>query len=431
MNIDTAPKVPSVIKDEVKYRGPATSHNYNFTQEAIAFDLVNLYNLVNTYSETLTEVGVAHVIENLYSQGRINQLEYEFMIMRAKCEDLGHSFDLNRDRTKHIYVLPERMYTEEDMNYPANIDLIYRQVNLPRFSQIYKLYLYNEVDGRITIPDTLKIDITPKPDNLRVFDNGFEKCLNGNQHEFWIRRIINNKDSAVETIIELELPDTIIASRDINCLEFQTYPYHSLDIMSIEYKVNAGWRHVPGFKSYWGVQSEIKWEPPNINYEVFYIQYAENVKLCFGKTPMSRLRIKLRQRTYIEEHDNRIFYLGFKHFNLKNEIVNTKYCEFAFDIEFDMLEEEPKIITGFIPTFNNAAVLSDNSPEMRSLIQYEIFGVDQDGAMEYVSGAPLSVEHGKYHIKTKMHYDQEAGCNPSLRMIDVQYQLVSDYNNIT
>ena len=75
MNIDIPPKVPSVIKDEVIYRGPATSHNYNVTQEAIAFDIVNLYNLVNQYSEKLTEVGVAHFVENLYSQGRINQME--------------------------------------------------------------------------------------------------------------------------------------------------------------------------------------------------------------------------------------------------------------------------------------------------------------------------------------------------------------------
>ena len=429
MNISMAPKIPSVIKDEVKYRGPASSHNYNITQEAIAFDLVNLYNLVNEYSEILTETGVAHIIENLYSQGRINQMEYEFMVMRAKAEAQGHDFMLGRDRTKHIYVLPERMYVEQGMQYPANIDKLYRQANLPRYSQVYKLYLYNEIDGRITIPDTLKIDVGPKPDNMRVFDNGFERCLNDNPHEFWVRKVINNNDTAVEATIELELPDTIIANRDINTIELCTFPYHSVDIMSIEYKVNAGWRSVPGFKSYWGVTHENKWEPPNISYEVFYIQNTENVKLCFNKTPMSRLRLKLRQRTYIEENDNRIFYMGLKHFNVKNEIVNTKYCEFAFDIEFDKLEEEPKVVTAFIPVFNNAAVLSVKSPEMRSLIQYEVFGVDKDGALEYVSGAPLTVEHGKYHIKAKMYYDSESDCNPSLRMLDVQYQTVKDYKD--
>lgn len=427
MDIDSLPKIPSMIKDEVQYHGAANSHNYNQLQEAISFDILNLYNLINEYQNILTDVFSEHYIENVYTQHRMNLLKMEYDRVLIELNKYRNKNKLSRDRTRHINICPYQMFITDDLDYPADINKTYNQVNLVKYNQIHKIYIYDDIHDKIVIPDEFSYEITPYSNSF-IVDNDFKRCINNNKHEYWVRKVVDDTKIFMECSIVINMPDNIISNRDVNTIEFSTYPYHSIDVMSVEYKLNSMWEDVPGFKSYDGIKKEVVKNPPNIDYMRYYIEEADNIKLCFNKTPMNAIKINLRQRTYIEDEGHHVFYLGLKHFDVKYEVCNNLYNEYYFDIEFDKIDTEPKVLTAIVPIFNNAEVLSDNSLDKRSLIELELYSLDDENKMTLVSSTPLNINSNRYRVKVKQYYDNENDVNPSLSRFDIQYQLLAKTN---
>lgn len=420
ININELPKVQSSIKDEVKFRGSLSSGDYNTLQEDIFFDLGNMFNLVNSFDQTLIETSECSVIDNTYTQMRLNSLEAMNLKLQTEVESLKST------GMKRKFLFPVDMNNNKDSEYPAHINKQYDQVNIRAYSTISKLYLYDKLTGTVTIPDTLKVNIEPKADESTIIDSNFNNAFNGVVNEYWYRKVINNNmDTAVATI-EITLPDDIISNRDVNTIELSPFPYGSLEVMAIEHQLNGNWEIAPGFKSHKNAVVRKYKDNYNNNAEEIYVKNAENIKLNFRNTAMSKVRITLRQKSYVEEQGNRVFYLGLKSLNISCDIVSDEYCEFYSEIEFPDAQDIPKMVTGIIPNFNNAHALSDSSTDKKSLISYEFYSINEYGEREYVKNTfPILVDKNKYHLVARVHYDVISNTNPALHTLEVLYNDVS------
>lgn len=415
IDVNELPSIQSSIKDEVKFRGGTNSNDYNSLQEDIFFDLANLFNSVNAFDETLIEVSQNNTIDNTYTQIRLNKLEA--LLKQKEAELEGYK---KTDSSFSKVIFPKDFKNENMSEYKAFINTMYDQLNVRQHTTISKLYLYDTISDVVTIPDTLKVSITPVADNINIFDNDFNKMFSKNASEYFVRKVVDNNVDYVEMDIEITLPDNIISNRDVNVIQLSPFPYASVDITGIQYKLNGNWIDVEGIKSHKNGNTLINKDIYGNNIESYYIKDAENVKLCFKKTAMATIKISLRQKTFVEENGNRTFYIGLKSLDVNCEVVNDEYCDFYAEIEFEDIK--PRTITGIIPIFNNDSALSDSSLEKKSLISYEIYSINDLGDREYIKNSfPMLVDKRKYAIVAKMYYDSIGDVNPSLYSLKVLY----------
>lgn len=418
--LDKLPRMQSSIKDIAKFRGAASSHNYNQLQESIFFDVTNMFNIMSEYENRLKETSELQAIDNLYTQMKMSELEAENMRLQS---------ELNR----YQFYDPRKMLIDvfnvepvETSTAPV-INRLFNQINLKNHSTTSKLYVHDEAIDLVTIPSSLSYELNP-PATTGIVDNDFKLAFNGNDNEFFVRKIISDDAMPKELEIILELPDNIISSRDINSIELCPYPYNAVDILNVEYQLNGNWTRIPGFESHKDYVQDIKLNEYGDIIDNGYIKDAENVKLCFYKVAMAKIRITLRQRTYIYENNKYTFYIGLKKLNVDCENVGGNYCEFSSNIIFK--EKEPKLITSIKPYFNNDVILSDQSDEKKTLMSYEFYSVDEDGCMEYMKDSLPIVCHDKqYVLVTKMYHDRINDINPSLAYLDITYEVTDRIEN--
>ena len=404
----------SSIKDIAKFRGAASSHNYNQLQESLFFDMTNMFNIMSEFENRLQETSELQVVDNLYTQMKLSELMIENQKLRSKIDTALYKDD------RKIYIDVFNAEPIEVATTPV-INKQFNQINLRNHSATSKLYLYDEGLDLVTIPGSLKYEILPVADENTI-DNDLRMAFNGNINEFFVRKVVADDPMPKEMEIILELPDNIISSRNINSIEISPYPYNSLDILDIEYQLNGNWTRIPGFTSHKDYIAETNITEYGDIADTGYIKDAENIKLCFDKIAMAKVRIRLRQRTYLTENNKFIFYFGIKTLDINCENVIGNYCEFSSDIYFE--EDAPKLITSIVPFFNNDRILSDQTNEKKSLMSYEFYEVDEDGAIEYIKNSLPIVAHNKhYRVVTKMYYDRINDINPSLRGLEIKYNL--------
>lgn len=414
IKLEQLPRMQSSIKDEVRFRGAASSHNYNQLQEGMFFDVSNLFNIISDYQNRLQETSVFQSIDNLYTQMKIHELERENDRLNSELGKILFK-QLKRLRIDPFNASPVEVNTTPIINRQFN------QINIKNHSTTSKLYLYDEGVDLITIPSSLRYELNPPPSET-IIDTPFTNAFNGNVNELFVRKIISDDAMPKEMEIIIELPDNIISSRDINSIELSPYPYSSVDVVDIEYQLNGTWERIPGMISHKDYIPRTEITEFGDVVDIGYIKNAENIKLCFNKIAMARIKIKLRQNTYFYENNKYIFYMGLKLFKVDYENPGANYCEFYSDIVFT--EDEPKLITKVIPHFNNDDILSDATDEKKSLLSYEFYKLDEEGTMEYIKNAFPIVAHDKhYKVLTRMYYDRRNGINPSLQNLDVMYEL--------
>lgn len=414
IKLEQLPRMQSSIKDEVRFRGATSSHNYNQLQEDVFFDISNLFNIISDYENRLQETSVFQSVDNLYTQMKVHELELENQRLTSELRKVLFK------ENKKFRIDPFNAHPVEISTTPV-INKQFNQINIKNHSITSKLYLYDEGIDLITIPSSLRYEITPPPSE-NIIDTPFTNAFNGNINEIFVRKIVSDNAMPKEMEILVELPDNIISSRNINSIEIAPYPYSSIDITDIQYQLNGAWQRIPGMTSHKDYVSKTELTEFGDVVDTGYIKNAENVKLCFNKTAMSRIKIKLRQNTYIYENNKYIYYMGLKLFKVDYENVGASYCEFYSDINFT--EDEPKLITRIIPHFNNDRILSDASDEKKTLLSYEFYEVDEDGAMEYIKNSLPIVAHNKhYKLLTRLYYDRRNDINPSLQALDIHYEV--------
>lgn len=404
INLTELPTIQSVDHKPVSFRGSTSSTQYNTFNEDTYFDITNLYSVINEMTNSFQEMSMAHSIDSAYTQMRIGDMP--FIIEQLQNEIEGYKYGIHR---KAIIYPSKITNSTEDK---ADINIQYGQVNIPAYAVSSKLYIYDESLDLITIPSTLISKVTPESDGTTTIDNDFKNCIKDSENEYFIRKVYSDATDPVDMQIEVTLPDNIISNRNVNTIYLSPYPFAALDILNVEYQAETDWKPLPGLSSH-------------KQYKDGAIRNAENIKLCFNKVQISKIRITLRQQTYIVEGERNVFYLGLKHLAVNYEAVDKKFCTFIADVNFNSTKK--KTVFNITPKLNNNNILSDTTNDKRALFSFELYSVNDVGEKRHIKDTmPFTFTDERLMIVTNMYYDSTNDINPSLYKLEIEYDVDGD-----
>jgi hypothetical protein len=421
---------PIVTQHNVRYGGPSSSEDYNNTNRDMYIDLLRLYNNIGNSEEKLREAVNMLLLENLFLQRKIDELQSEIYNLLDQVAQLP---------SRTFKLLPSSMMTSHEgytnVLSPASIDREYMLVTLPvAANAVSKTHLTNYTTGEIFVPSSLRVNIYPSEENY--IENNITKAFDGNNAAYWQRSVTyGGSVSETECLLEINLPTNISSSLYVNSIIFRPFPENSMDIMAIYYNstdnpknitfsetskdshadiVSKGWSLIPGF-------------PVDENEEPIPVLEAQRTKWCFSDTAMTKVVIRLRQRNWVEENGERVFIFGAKEIDVRYENYNRTggYFLTPFSPILNAGETSYSITRIRHHFANNNALSSDGAfnefTNTSNCLTYEVFEENEGGVLESREGNLNNITSPICWIATTLYPDPNYNSTPALDYIEVIY----------
>lgn len=298
---------PTAVRRPVPYRGALTSADYNDSQEEIIADIINLGNAVNSLNARLTRSALITNNESAHLRRQVNALREQQNYNEqtaAKFNTVVHRF-VDLSNTEGI-TFPNGL----DDSSSAMLAAEFGEVTLPANSIENKFYTTSLSSGKLVSPP-LSIRVTGTFDKgagegTTDYEKGGKKyegspnyAFNGINDLYWVRKVEFPLDSRVDEV-ECELTVTVPegSSSNSNLIELIPYPNGALDVMEIATASDLGnnFIRIPGFD-------------PTDNLVAR--------RYHFPSTVVDQVRIRLRQRNWVEENGKKVFYYGLQELGLK------------------------------------------------------------------------------------------------------------------
>ena len=307
--------VPTSSRRPAKFRGALTSADYNDSQQEIVTDIQELSNAVNSLNARLTKSVLILNNENAHLRRQVDALRGQ--------QDFYERQSVQFNTFSHRLV---DFSNTEGITFPNGVDdtrsamlsAEFGEITLPPNSIENKFYTTSLTSNKL---------ITP-PLNIAVagtFDKGagdgqvnYEKggtvypgkpeyAFNGINDMYWVRRVEFPIDSRVD---EVECELTVVvpegSSSNANLLEVIPYPNGAMDVMELATASDLGnnFIRVEGF------------EPTdNLVARRFH----------FSSVVVDQIKIRLRQRNWVEENGKKVFYYGLQELGLKLVDYDKQY----------------------------------------------------------------------------------------------------------
>lgn len=393
-------KAPFYLPSISRFRGATESSKQNDHLEQIFYDLTELFNTANLHEDEIEQLRKFFEVSNHYSQEHMDAMRRELDSLK---EDL---YAVQRPGESYIKTLladdarADRLSEEHEK---ALVDTQHGIITLPYSSySSSKLYLYDSLNEEYILPNTIKYDITPVSDGKTIRENDFKDALTPDEYRLWHReyRYFSGLKEHAEAQIVLTLPDNIISNRDVNTLYVHPFPLNSMDIVNIEYQLDGGWRKLPGFKP---------------------VEDASNTKFCFSPIEMSKVRITLRQRHFIEKGGQQVFHMGIRELGIAHNDYQTGIGRFEMPLEFNPAFTNKEVVS-VTPYYQNEETLSVHQKNSR-LLTFSVYEVDANGKETYISDAfPIQIKETKILLKGILSFDRNTRSTPALSRVEVTYK---------
>lgn len=411
--------IPSIQRQEYKYRGRMDSHLMNEHNVQIFNDILDLFNKANQLQKNVYEMNLTANIEAAcYEQRledtikRLNQLDEVYHNLTAADNDF-------RTQTRYAYEA-----TTDDDDYGAVIDKNSNTVVPHIVSSRSKTKVYDATYDETHVPVSLQAYIGP--DSFRVGgeifsieDSDIMNAFDGKSDTCWFRKVITTTNvEYIDNEIVIGLPEDIITTRMMNQISIRTFPAGYLDILDVQYKSNGAWTQIPGFTSHSGYQEKTALDIFNNTYTYGVIENASDLKFSFMNVQTNQIKIKMRQKnyTYDAENNRRIWYLGLRDIDVVYNMYTNEHSEFDLVYKFPELDKNIKIYDVEVRT-NNENISDDKEFG----ITKEYFYFDSDGfSHKIASTVPFILEGHKMRVKFTIEGGQIA---PNVYSATVKYKL--------
>lgn len=295
------------VRRPARFRGQLISADYNDSQEEIINDIQQISSVVNSLNSKLTRSVLILNNENAYLRRQVDALRRQ--------QDFTERSSARVGSTVHRFV---DLSNTENITFPNGLDdsrsamlaAEFGEVTLPPNSIENKFYVTSLANGKIVSPP---INVTV----LGAFDKGEgeglsnyerggkvyegvpENAFNGINDLYWVRKVEFPIDSRVDQV-ECEMTVTVPegSSSNANLIEIVPFPNGALDITELATASDLGnnFIRVSGFV-------------PTDNFVAR--------RYHFPSTVVDQIRIRFRQRNWIEENGKKVFYYGLQELGLK------------------------------------------------------------------------------------------------------------------
>ena len=408
--------VPSVEKTPISYRTTTSSEEYNKNRENVLSDLLMLFNKANVLEKSLNEASDIIDYENKYLQLKVQDLESKMATLALRYEDSILKKDI---KTTDIY--PEDVSVDSSIS-GAKIDLIYSDITSKESISTSKVNFYDELTGQIYVPPNLiatasSLELKRTPGVIDVNDNEITNAFNGHSSSYWVRKVTTDETiDEVTTDLIITLPESIMTTRDVNEISICPYPVNSVDITDLSYSLANSWVTFPDFLNHRASRLEEYTDTFGITSSITAITDANNLKFNFIELSANQIKISLRQRRYVNgEGGTRIFCLGAKEIDIKNNRYASEYCSFNFNHDFGA-NYMNTYIYGTEAVFNNPTGIEED------LIKYDYYSVDDLGVMhKIIDSVPFVLTAKKLHIKCRLY---RGNVTPNISKLKLKYKIV-------
>jgi len=295
------------VRRPARFRGALTSADYNDSQEEIITDIQELSNVVNSLNARLTRSVLILNNENAHLRRQVNALREQ--------QDFQEKTSVRFNTVTHRFV---DFSNTEGISFPNGLDdtksamlaAEFGEVTLPPNSIENKFYTTSLASNKLVTPP-LNITVSGTFDKGtgdglvnyekggKVYAGKAEQAFNGINDLYWVRKVEFPIDSRVD---EVECELTVVvpegSSSNSNLLELIPYPNGALDITELATASDLGdnFIRVNGF------------EPKD---NLVARRYH------FPSTVVDQVKVRLRQRNWVEENGKKVFYYGLQELGLK------------------------------------------------------------------------------------------------------------------
>lgn len=409
---------PMLRLKKAQYGMKTSSQDYNQNIDDILFNLHNLFEEINYQTDLIKTIEETLRIENQYQMIKIQKLQEELESIKSIYQSI------DEQENQYIeYIYAKDMYTNDSIlpHEKATINKSYNITTLPVLGEVEsKVYLYNEIEGKIIVPDDLKLKIRPEPlyQDIAIQDNDIRNAFNGNNNSVWRRKYlypINTEQNLIETttVLEVTLPENIISNRNVNMIQINPFPISSITIEKIEYYLNGVKSLLPGWPTMRNAQNQIIPQPiRDKGIQAFY----------FSPIDMDSIEITISQDKYMVENNKKVYHLGAQEIGIFNIDYKSNVGRFIGEATLNGTTQI-KVIEEIIPHFKNEILLSDKTQSKSTLFTFDIYQKNQDNQLEYTSDQfPVQLSGNKIIIKGNLFYDDRNNVAPALSHIEVKYR---------
>lgn len=384
----------------VRFRDVADSHKQNVHTEDVFYDLLELYNVINAGEKQFNELREFHEVASHFGLEEIDQLKREIDMLK---EDISALQKPGIEYTKTIPVTSINIDENAEEYERCVIDRQHDIVHLPNWGiSQSKLFLYDDANDEYIIPNTIKYSVLPEIEDLTIQENDFMNCITPDEFSFWHRKYtyLAGLKSSAQAIVQVDLPDEIISSRDVNTIYIHPFPLNTMDILNVEYKLDGGWRTVPGFK---------------------HTENIGNMKFCFSPLEMKSIRLTLRQRHFVRKGNKDVFHIGLRQIGVEFTDYQNDIGRFEVPVEFSRNFVKKEII-GINPIFKNEEALSIHQEGVR-LASFKIYELDDRGRANYLNDTfPVQVKERRVLLKGLLNIDRNTKATPALTGVEIVYK---------
>jgi len=308
MNENNKIVMPQSQRYPARYRGPLISSKYNDFQEGVIEDISNLSTAINSLYSEVSKSMLVLANESSYLRRQVralkNQQDYTEKVAGAS-NSLAYRF-IDAGDTKGITFPNDLDDTRSSM-----LSADFGEVTLPPNAIENKFYVTSLSNGVIITPPDLIVKVRGTFDKLdgkglinyerggRVIVGDPTLAFNGNNQTFWIRKVEFPLDSRVDQV-ECELTVTVpeSVSTESNTIEVIPFPNGTVDITELATASDLGdnFIRVP------------KFDP---------VDNATATRYHFASKSVDQIKIRLRQRNWVEENGKKVFYYGLQELGLK------------------------------------------------------------------------------------------------------------------
>lgn len=379
--------IPQTKSNNIGIRSIADSKSQNEFEKQVLRDLLGLYNKANLLEIDLENTKEMMEIESSYTKISVGRTQT--MLAHFIENYLNSSLEV---KTKTVYPSD---FVSSDTN-PVKIDLETFDVTLIPSYVESKVNIYDEISEETFIPDSLKVELLSEenPGILNIVDSDVYQCFDKKNDTAWIRKVTtDNTVSEVITVMNIYLPHDMVTTDYVNEIIIKPFPVNSIDIKEIKYS--------PTYDvSYTTILDDLNDYEKNIvkDYRNFIGQdYEEcfNIRLNFPEKKIKVMTISFSQKQYIQNGDQRVFYVGAKEIQVNLNKYTNIHGEILFRVP---LEAGGKQIEKISPSLNNPSIASAQDIEM------EIYTVNELNEVYPVeSSMPFSTVENELLVKAKIN----------------------------
>lgn len=304
--------IPNSKRIQFPYNGPTSSADLNDLSDSLTSDIGGLANALNANELDLNEFKKVSFDQIRYLLRKVSELE-------ASNTARNYINGYNNLRLVHHQTAYDTSNLKlfSNVQYAPRVDTTYGVITLPSNLIEPKFYANHITDGQTIVPLSLNTAVssvfideggsTPvdhEAGNIKVSSGDPTRAFNGINTSYWVRTVEFDGASDV-TEVQCEIIVTVPRQNNTvsNTLVVHPYPIGGVDIVDVSYSpdLTSAFIKIP--------HSEVPYllSPKNNAREMFF---------TFPPTDIDQIRIRLRQRNFIEEDGKKVFRYGLQEVGL-------------------------------------------------------------------------------------------------------------------